>query len=84
MTPYIHPSQKAEKTIYDLYAIVEHSGVMSGGHYVAYVKQLKMGMNGKKERGDWFNISDSHVKKMSVDQVMTMAQPYILFYEQRK
>lgn len=34
--PNVHRHQK--KLIYSLYGIVEHSGSMHGGHYVAYVK----------------------------------------------
>ena len=34
--PSIQPHQK--KLIYSLYGVVEHSGGMHGGHYVAYVK----------------------------------------------
>lgn len=34
--PSIKPGQK--KLLYSLYGIVEHSGTMHGGHYVAYVK----------------------------------------------
>ena len=32
----IQPGQ--EKVMYSLYGVVEHSGRMSGGHYVAFVK----------------------------------------------
>lgn len=34
--PTVRPGQK--KLLYSLYGIVEHSGTMHGGHYVAYVK----------------------------------------------
>jgi ubiquitin carboxyl-terminal hydrolase 16/45 len=34
--PNINPNQK--KLLYELYGIVEHSGGMRGGHYVAYIK----------------------------------------------
>lgn len=34
--PNVKPGQK--KLLYSLYGIVEHSGTMHGGHYVAYVK----------------------------------------------
>ncbi|KAG2377638.1 hypothetical protein C9374_009154 [Naegleria lovaniensis] len=89
MAPYIHPSHRQDEenkqTVYDLYAIVEHSGTMHGGHYVAYVKQLIIDGGQQFKRGDWFYISDSHVKKVvSEKQVLEEARPYLLFYEKRR
>ncbi|KAF0983463.1 hypothetical protein FDP41_010528 [Naegleria fowleri] len=89
MAPYIHPSHRQDEenkqTVYDLYAIVEHSGTMHDGHYVAYVKQLVIDGGQQFKRGDWFYISDSHVKKaMSEKQVLAEARPYLLFYEKRR
>ena len=42
--------------VYDLYAMVNHTGSMHGGHYIAYVSRV--GKDGKKV---WFSISDSHM-----------------------
>ena len=62
----------AGKTIpsYRLYAVSVHSGGMSGGHYVAYVKHGEA----------WFHCSDTHVSKVSESDVLR-AQAYVLFYQ---
>ena len=54
---------------YHLYAVVVHSGVLDGGHYIAYVKR----------RGDWFRCDDASVKSVDVDEVKR-TQAFMLFY----
>ena len=44
---------KAEDLIYDLYAVVVHSGTLNSGHYTAYVKVT---MANSQRR--WFYVSD--------------------------
>lgn len=48
--PNVHRYQR--KLIYSLYGIVEHSGGMYGGHYVAYVKVSLNHSNNIKERNE--------------------------------
>jgi len=55
---------------YRLYAVVVHSGVLEGGHYVAYVKR----------RGRWFLCDDASVEPVSETRVLA-AQAFMLFYE---
>ncbi|KAI5692640.1 hypothetical protein M8J75_001704 [Diaphorina citri] len=55
---------------YSLYGIVEHSGSLHGGHYVAYVKTSS---------GQWYYASDSRVNPVSEDRVLK-AEAYLLFY----
>eukprot|EP00002_Diphylleia_rotans_P020287 TRINITY_DN3940_c0_g1_i1.p1 TRINITY_DN3940_c0_g1~~TRINITY_DN3940_c0_g1_i1.p1 ORF type:complete len:346 (+),score=89.31 TRINITY_DN3940_c0_g1_i1:1339-2376(+) len=55
---------------YRLVGIVEHSGSMSGGHYIAYVCF----------QGNWYYASDSSVRRTSEQEVLS-AQASILFYE---
>jgi ubiquitin carboxyl-terminal hydrolase 22/27/51 len=54
---------------YHLYAVIVHSGVLDGGHYIAYVKR----------RGDWFRCDDASIKSVGVDEVKR-AQAFMLFY----
>ncbi|KAG2255049.1 hypothetical protein Bca4012_091801 [Brassica carinata] len=64
-----------DSPVYRLAGLVEHSGTMRGGHYVAYVRG---GQKGKESV--WYNISDAHVRQVSLDKVMH-SEAYILFYE---
>ncbi|XP_068087319.1 ubiquitin carboxyl-terminal hydrolase 45 isoform X2 [Hyperolius riggenbachi] len=72
--------------VYSLYGIVEHSGSMKGGHYVAYVKirlpskgpAMKVGA--APSSSQWVYISDTHVQMVAESRVLN-AQAYLLFYE---
>ncbi|KAJ0229736.1 hypothetical protein HA466_0314250 [Hirschfeldia incana] len=81
---YMDPrgSSGEDPPVYRLAGLVEHSGTMRGGHYVAYVR----GGGGKKVKESdssssvWYNISDAHVRQVSLDKVLH-SEAYILFYE---
>jgi hypothetical protein len=47
--------------IYELYAVLIHSGVSSGGHYYAYIKD--------SSDDTWWNFNDSSVTQINKDQV---------------
>ena len=77
MAPYtINPD--CGGTIYDLYAICNHSGGMSGGHYYTYAK----GGDGPIKDRDWYEYNDSSVHKMDASKIRTPAA-YVLFYHRR-
>eukprot|EP01135_Chromosphaera_perkinsii_P010642 Nk52_evm42s2192 gene=Nk52_evmTU42s2192 len=59
---------------YTLSGIVEHSGSLNGGHYVAYVRSKKDGI--------WYHISDSMVSTVSEQRVLNRPA-YLLFYERK-
>jgi hypothetical protein len=63
---------------YSLYGIVEHSGNLHWGHYVAYIK-VPEDKTGEKEAA-WYYISDSHVSSVT-EASISDKDPYILFYE---
>uniref|UniRef100_A0A1J3IQ99 Ubiquitin carboxyl-terminal hydrolase n=1 Tax=Noccaea caerulescens TaxID=107243 RepID=A0A1J3IQ99_NOCCA len=70
---------REDPPIYRLAGLVEHSGTMRGGHYVAYIR----GGQRVKETDSssvWYNVSDSHVRQVSLEKVLN-AEAYILFYE---
>ncbi|KAI3853771.1 hypothetical protein MKX03_001212, partial [Papaver bracteatum] len=82
LRPYMDPrSVEKGEYKYSLLGIVEHSGTMRGGHYVAYVKGDKS--RGKKEEDNecstWYYASDSHVREVSLAEVLR-SEAYILFY----
>ena len=64
--------QKKEQFLYDLYAVINHSGSMSFGHYTANVKY----------GNQWYDISDSSVQRSYQDPISATA--YILCYKKRQ
>ncbi|KAF3794141.1 Ubiquitin carboxyl-terminal hydrolase 2 [Nymphaea thermarum] len=85
LSPYMDPRCKDKSCIYHLVGVVEHSGTMRGGHYVAYVR-------GQENRSSfavaqesqsasvWHYISDNYVRQVSLREVL-QSEAYILFYE---
>ena len=71
-----------EKCMYRLVGVVEHSGTMRGGHYVAYFKGAMSRGKIEKEggRSTWYYASDAHVHEVSLTEVL-QSEAYILFYE---
>ena len=47
--------------VYELYAVLNHSGAISGGHYYAYIKNL--------ETKKWYNFNDDNVTEMDEEKV---------------
>lgn len=82
LKPYMDPrSEEKDKCCYRLLGLVEHSGTMTRGHYVAYVRGERP--RAKAEKGNsptWFYASDSHVREISLSEVLK-SEAYILFYE---
>lgn len=64
--------------------VVEHSGTMRGGHYVAYVRGGQRNRekvdNKENESSTWYHASDAYVRQVSLDEVLR-CEAYILFYE---
>lgn len=58
--------------IYDLYAVSNHSGTPSFGHYTAYCKHVTS--------GQWFYYDDRNVRPVSANAVVSELA-YVLFYE---
>ncbi|OUM68702.1 hypothetical protein PIROE2DRAFT_68006 [Piromyces sp. E2] len=57
---------------YNLFAISNHYGTLSGGHYTAFVKD--------RRTNNWISFDDSRISDISESKIMTNAA-YILFYE---
>ncbi|RXG60069.1 Ubiquitin carboxyl-terminal hydrolase 47 [Armadillidium vulgare] len=47
--------------VYELFSIMVHSGSASGGHYYAYIKDLKT--------GEWFCFNDQSVSRITYDDI---------------
>lgn len=68
---FIKIGNDAHRSIYDLYAVVNHVGGPMGGHYFSFCKS---------GNGKWYNHNDSHVTETG-HVVTPMA--YMLFYKKR-
>jgi ubiquitin carboxyl-terminal hydrolase 16/45 len=68
MTSFIQDVE--QEYTYTLFGLVEHSGTMTGGHYVAHV------LSGD----EWVSCSDTHTRTSNADDVLNR-QAYILFYQ---
>lgn len=74
MNPYLLSKPEGSSTLYDLYAVSNHFGSLSGGHYTAFAKNPLY--------DKWFNFDDSDVSRASESNVVTQAA-YVLFYRRR-
>jgi ubiquitin carboxyl-terminal hydrolase 8 len=64
--------------IYDLYGVINHSGSLRGGHYVAYTQNLI--------NNEWYLFDDQHVLHIPYDKVVSTlvtSNAYVLFYKKR-
>ncbi|KAL8058282.1 hypothetical protein ABFX02_03G008300 [Erythranthe guttata] len=63
---------------YRLVGVVEHRGVMEGGHYIAYVR-------GTKDNGDcvWYCTNDIRIREVSLEKVLC-SKACILFDERTR
>ena len=79
---FVHPKSpnKIKSCKYRLYAVIEHQGKLNTGHYVTYVRRLKVSPNEEDTRGEWFLFNDHQVAQVNAEQVQ-QANAYILFYE---
>ena len=60
--------------MYDLYAVCNHTGNMSSGHYTAYCRNHR--------DSQWYCYDDTHVIPISESEVVTKGA-YMLFYSRR-
>ncbi|XP_075113037.1 ubiquitin carboxyl-terminal hydrolase 2-like [Nicotiana tabacum] len=84
ITTFIDPRcLQKEVYKYRLVGVVEHSGTMRGGHYIAYVRGGPKIAGKDKDAEDyvWYYASDAYVREVSLEEVLR-SEAYILFYEE--
>ncbi|XP_030372424.1 ubiquitin carboxyl-terminal hydrolase 32 isoform X2 [Scaptodrosophila lebanonensis] len=59
---------------YKLYAVVSHSGMLNGGHYISYASNAT---------GSWYCYNDSSCREISQQPVIDPSAAYLLFYERK-
>jgi len=77
LSPYVvDREQKDEDYIFDLYGVSNHSGLLAGGHYTAYVRSF----TDKK----WWELDDSDVSPIKDLSQIISKRAYLLFYRRRR
>lgn len=61
------------RPLYDLFAVSNHQGQLSAGHYTAYTLN----------RGKWYIFNDHKVRQCSEQDHIVSSAAYILFYKRR-
>lgn len=63
---------------YELYGVINHVGVMNGGHYYSYIRDYNPS-SGKFDK-DWMVCNDTQVNTITETEAMNSKNAYILFY----
>ncbi|CAN8064949.1 unnamed protein product [Agarophyton chilense] len=67
----VRPSKDA---VYDLFAVVNHSGRIDSGHYTSIIRR----------QGEWFRCDDEKVSRVAeVGEIIRSEEAYLVFYVQR-
>ncbi|KAJ6424237.1 hypothetical protein OIU84_025090 [Salix udensis] len=80
LRPYMDPRcVDAQSYLYRLLGVVEHSGTMRGGHYIAYVRgDARSKGKADNEHGGsvWYYASDAHVQQLEIIQAVDGVFPF--------
>ena len=68
-------STSSRRQVYDLFAVSNHYGKLTGGHYTAFAKHA--------QSGQWHAYDDSSVRPMEASDISKSAA-YVLFYRRRE
>ena len=60
-------------SIFELYGICNHEGILNGGHYYAYCKN---------QNGKWYSYNDNSVREIQESSLITN-NAYCLFYRKK-
>ena len=71
LSPYM-TSRPATTVLYDLFAVVNHHGTLSSGHYTNFARSDKT----------WYKFDDAWVTAVPEDHVLR-SEAYLLFYIRR-
>lgn len=88
--PHLRDSPHSEDAVYDCFAVSNHSGSLSGGHYTAYARSPLSAA--------WYSFNDSHVTPVgnldllhsdpdsyeeAVEKLLQTQSAYVLMYRKR-
>eukprot|EP01012_Entosiphon_sulcatum_P020819 TRINITY_DN25687_c1_g1_i1.p1 TRINITY_DN25687_c1_g1~~TRINITY_DN25687_c1_g1_i1.p1 ORF type:complete len:729 (+),score=146.84 TRINITY_DN25687_c1_g1_i1:82-2187(+) len=73
VTPWIPAHRRAEDpeaNLYDLFSVLLHRGSAHGGHYFAYIRNLKTDR--------WYNFNDESVDEITFEELLKTIQPEVV------
>jgi ubiquitin C-terminal hydrolase len=78
LTKYLCSGEDAR---YELYGVINHAGLMNGGHYYSFIRDYTsiVGGGGKFSQG-WMLCNDTQVKHISEKEAFNSKNAYMLFY----
>lgn len=83
----LHQNSRVHGPLYELRAVVTHTGRHENGHYICYrkhpVSDIKDDDDGPT-KDQWWRLSDEHVMRVSEDNVLAQGGVFMLFYDQIK
>lgn len=80
MTGFVHGHDP--EAFYDCFAVSNHMGSVSGGHYTAYCLHEEALRADACDGPCWYSYNDRHVMPMAKTGVVTPSA-YVLFYRRR-
>lgn len=92
MSDHVGPTEVSDgsrrnRNLYDLYAVANHMGGMSAGHYTAYVNcgldSSESVFGASVSDGQWTLCDDEFVEEVPADRVVSDSA-YVLFYRRRR
>lgn len=66
---FINECLATYETVYKLYAVICHEGLLNGGHYLSYIRHM----------GHWYQCNDNVVRIVQFEDVLK-SPAYLLFY----
>ncbi len=70
----VEKKETGQAAIYDLVAILEHTGTLASGHYTTFARHLS--------NRRWYHFNDAHVRQASLDEALK-SDAYVLVYQHR-
>jgi ubiquitin C-terminal hydrolase len=69
-----------EDSAYELYGVINHIGLMDGGHYYSFIRDYALANgNGRFSQG-WMQCNDARVSHLSDKDAINSKNAYMLFY----
>lgn len=65
---------------YELYGVINHVGMMEGGHYYSFIRDYGMEQGGSKFSNGWMVCNDTQVGHISEKEAISSKNAYMLFY----